>query len=123
MTRLPSKTCVSCGRRMVWRRRWARSWDEVKYCSAACRRRGVTAVDRALEETILLLLNRLGRDATICPSEAAKVVSPHAWRELMEPARWAASRLVAAERIEILQRGTVTDASTARGPIRLRLRL
>jgi hypothetical protein len=35
---LPSKPCVACGRPMTWRRRWARTWDEVKYCSDACRR-------------------------------------------------------------------------------------
>ncbi|WP_309639881.1 DUF2256 domain-containing protein [Methylibium sp.] len=23
---------------MTWRRRWARHWDEVRYCSAACRK-------------------------------------------------------------------------------------
>ncbi len=35
---LPSKPCVACGRAMTWRKRWARSWDEVKYCSDACRK-------------------------------------------------------------------------------------
>jgi hypothetical protein len=34
---LPSKRCVTCGRPMSWRRRWAANWDEVKYCSDACR--------------------------------------------------------------------------------------
>jgi hypothetical protein len=23
---------------MTWRKNWARNWDEVKFCSAACRR-------------------------------------------------------------------------------------
>ncbi|MDE2081250.1 MAG: DUF2256 domain-containing protein [Burkholderiales bacterium] len=35
---LPSKPCVACGRPMSWRRRWAKTWAEVKYCSDACRR-------------------------------------------------------------------------------------
>jgi len=35
---LPSKPCEACGRPMTWRRRWARTWEEVKYCSDACRR-------------------------------------------------------------------------------------
>ena len=35
---LPSKLCVACGRPMSWRRRWARTWDDVKFCSDACRR-------------------------------------------------------------------------------------
>lgn len=37
---LPSKPCVACGRTMTWRKRWARNWAEVKYCSDACRRAG-----------------------------------------------------------------------------------
>ena len=35
---LPSKPCAACGRPMTWRRRWARTWDAVKFCSDACRR-------------------------------------------------------------------------------------
>ena len=35
---LPSKPCVACGRPMSWRKRWAANWDEVKFCSDACRR-------------------------------------------------------------------------------------
>ena len=34
---LPSKPCAACGRPMTWRKRWAKNWDEVKYCSDACR--------------------------------------------------------------------------------------
>lgn len=37
---LPSKPCVACGRAMTWRKAWARNWDEVKFCSDACRKRG-----------------------------------------------------------------------------------
>jgi hypothetical protein len=37
---LPSKLCVACGRPMTWRKRGERNWDEVKYCSDACRRQG-----------------------------------------------------------------------------------
>ncbi|MBM3384431.1 MAG: DUF2256 domain-containing protein [Betaproteobacteria bacterium] len=36
--RLASKPCAACGRFMSWRRRWAKCWSEVRYCSAACRR-------------------------------------------------------------------------------------
>jgi hypothetical protein len=40
----------------------------------------------------------------------------------MEPARAAARRLVAAGKIVITQAGRVVDGSTAKGPIRLKLR-
>lgn len=35
---LPQKTCAVCGRPFTWRKKWARHWDEVRYCSDACRR-------------------------------------------------------------------------------------
>ena len=38
---LPSKICLSCGRPMTWRKRWARTWNEVKFCSDACRKVGL----------------------------------------------------------------------------------
>jgi hypothetical protein len=37
---LPSKPCVACGRPMSWRKRWAKNWAEVKFCSDACRAQG-----------------------------------------------------------------------------------
>ena len=35
---LPSKPCTAWGRDMTWRKRWSRSWSEVKFCSDACRK-------------------------------------------------------------------------------------
>jgi len=40
---LPTKPCARCGRPMSWRTAWARNWDEVKYCSDACRRGKMSA--------------------------------------------------------------------------------
>jgi len=34
---LPEKTCAACGRPFAWRRKWAREWEAVRFCSAACR--------------------------------------------------------------------------------------
>jgi hypothetical protein len=39
---LPTKPCLACGRPMSWRRAWARTWEEVRYCSQACRRARAT---------------------------------------------------------------------------------
>ncbi|HER35235.1 MAG: DUF2256 domain-containing protein [Halothiobacillaceae bacterium] len=33
-----SKVCPVCGRTFAWRRKWARDWDRVRYCSERCRR-------------------------------------------------------------------------------------
>jgi hypothetical protein len=133
------KVCGSCGRRIEWRAKWERAWDSVRWCSDACRARGLSPVDRQLEASILSLLAVLPRDATICPSDAAravagaaegvklsdsaadeKAVAESAVRELTEPARRAARRLVAAGEVEIMQGGRVVDPSTAKGAIRVR---
>jgi hypothetical protein len=42
------------------------------------------------------------------------------WRDLMEPAREAAGRLVEDGQVETAQGGKVVDLSTAGGPIRIR---
>ena len=120
------KLCQTCGRAFSWRKKWERDWDVIRYCSDACRGHKPADTDRALEAAILSLLAERGRDKTICPSEAAKLVGGqadrHDWQTLMEPARAAARRLVAARSIVITQGGAIIDPSTAKGPIRLRLR-
>jgi hypothetical protein len=82
----------------------------------------LTDTDRALESTILELLSRRGPGKTICPSDAARLLSPSGWEELMEKTRAAAKRLVAEGRIVITQRGKVIDPSNVKGAIRLRIR-
>nr|WP_306470396.1 DUF2256 domain-containing protein [Pseudomonas sp. efr-133-TYG-103a] len=37
---LPTKTCACCQLPFTWRKKWARCWDEVRYCSERCRRAG-----------------------------------------------------------------------------------
>lgn len=34
---LPEKTCAACGRPFAWRKKWARDWEQVRFCSDACR--------------------------------------------------------------------------------------
>jgi hypothetical protein len=125
-THRATRTCVVCGRVIEWRKKWERDWETVRYCSSACRRRRVRKVDQALELAIRTLLDGRAAGATICPSEAARLVAleqgieGEGWRDLMEPARAAARRLVATGDVEIVQRGRVVDPSTARGAIRVR---
>lgn len=114
------KTCARCGRRIAYRKKWARSWAEVRYCSDACRAARTSLRDRELEAAILTLLAARAVKSTICPSEAARAVGGEEWRDLMEPARQAARRLVARGEIVIVQQGHIVDPSGAKGPIRLR---
>ena len=114
------KTCQACGRTIQWRKKWAKNWDQVKWCSDRCRRQKVRPVDQQLERAIGQLLSSREAFKSICPSEAAKLVDPVNWRELLEPARSAARRLVTAGTHEITQKGQIVDPSRARGPIRIR---
>ena len=34
---LPSKLCAACDRPFTWRKKWKAVWDEVRFCSDACR--------------------------------------------------------------------------------------
>ncbi|MCH2249978.1 MAG: DUF2256 domain-containing protein [Cognatishimia sp.] len=35
---LPQKTCPVCRRPFLWRKKWKKDWDNVRYCSERCRR-------------------------------------------------------------------------------------
>uniref|UniRef100_UPI004047320D DUF2256 domain-containing protein n=1 Tax=Polynucleobacter sp. TaxID=2029855 RepID=UPI004047320D len=39
---LQTKICLVCKKEMVWRKSWAKNWDEVKYCSDSCRNKKST---------------------------------------------------------------------------------
>lgn len=117
------KSCRVCGRTIAWRKRWEKVWDEVTTCSDACRkkRRGLNTLGRQLEELILELAGER-HPKSICPSDVARQHDPDGWRDLMDPTREAARRLVARGLIAITQGGQEGDPSTAKGPIRLVLK-
>ena len=116
----PSKSCAACGREIAWRKKWERDWDSVRWCSDRCRAHKLSAQDSKLEAAVLDLLDHRAHDATICPSEVARQLGGEQWRDLMEPTRAAARRLVAAGRVQVVQGGHVVDPSRAKGPIRIR---
>lgn len=120
MSELPTKLCARCGRTITWRRKWSRDWESVRWCSEACRRAGVGAPERRVEEAILEAIEARAASASICPSEVARSLWPEDWRPRLEEVREAARRLVAEGRVEITQGGRAVDPSTAKGPIRIR---
>lgn len=132
MSERESKACARCGRRIEWRKKWERDWANVRYCSKSCKRAGVSETDEALERAMAALLRERGAGKSICPSEAARAVGGPGddgegngrggWRELMEPARMAARRLVSQGVAEMTQGGKAVDPSSAKGPVRVRLR-
>ncbi|RYD48019.1 MAG: DUF2256 domain-containing protein [Verrucomicrobiaceae bacterium] len=42
---LPSKICAHCLRPFSWRKKWARNWEDVRFCSDACRTGKMPAPD------------------------------------------------------------------------------
>ncbi len=120
MSNRADKLCERCGRTMQWRTKWAKNWEQIKFCSDQCRRSRLTSTDAALESAIITLLDGRSRESSICPSEAARLVGGESWESLMESVRMAARRLVAKERVQITQGGRVVDPSRAKGPIRIR---
>lgn len=73
-----------------------------------------------LERTIIALLASRAADSSICPSEVARELDAEQWRNLMDPVRRVAASLATEGTIEVTQGGTVVDAASARGPVRLR---
>ncbi len=70
-----------------------------------------------LAATMRVLLRHRNPDATICPSDAARVVGGPSWRELMDSARSVAGELSAAGVVVVRQHGV--DVATAQGPVRI----
>lgn len=69
------------------------------------------------------LLEQRADTSSICPSDAARAAyegDDDGWRDLMEPARRAAWRLVAAGEVEVTRSGQPVGESEARGPVRIR---
>lgn len=71
-------------------------------------------------EVIEGLLSTRSPGASICPSEAARVLAPHHWRALMPQVRQVARDLALQGRVIITQRGQRLDATLPwRGAIRI----
>jgi hypothetical protein len=65
------------------------------------------------------LLRHRSAEATICPSDAARVVGGPSWRDLMDLARDVAKGLASEGIVVVRQHGIDIDLATATGPVRL----
>lgn len=66
------------------------------------------------------LLSARRPEASVCPSEVARTVSPDEWRPLMPLVRRVAGRLASAGRVVATRGATTVDPEASAGPIRLR---
>ena len=50
---LPSKICITCNKPFTWRKKWEKTWEEVKYCSEGCKKNKAN-LNRKTERIILV---------------------------------------------------------------------
>lgn len=115
--------CAVCGHRIDRRGLGTLQHDGLLYCSRDCHERRGDRRAVALERAILGLLAQRSPGTSVSPSDVARSVAgedEEQLRALMEPVLEAARRLVADGRVEITQHGEVVDASSPRGPLRVR---
>lgn len=77
-----------------------------------------------IQNAILSLLHSRRSGVSVCPSEVARQMCENTdvdWRELMQPVREAAQRLVHSGKLEITQRGVPVNPDEYKGPVRFRL--
>lgn len=75
----------------------------------------------AIEAAILGVLGKRDPGKTICPSEAARQLSPEHWRTLLSRVRSVAARMAEEDRLVILRKGRQIPPAEMRGVIRLAL--
>lgn len=112
------------------RREVGRRGDEARPCvqdaKVALGERGEPWWEEASDEglrtrlaaTIRTLL-RHREGATICPSDAARVVGGDHWRDVVPVARDVAHELVEQRVVVVQQKGEAIDVREARGPVRI----
>lgn len=109
------KLCLRCGRVIQWRRKWAKDWEHVRYCSKACRSAGLTQQDHDIQRVMLEALRADGR------LEVGAFAQAQGWdASQREAVRMAARRIVMEHPASLWQQGRRVDASTARGDFELR---
>ena len=116
---METKYCNSCGRPFNKQKRFQKNWEEIKYCSAKCRKDRLELKQVELEDFIL---KRLKSVSNICPSEIAiELYGKEKMRQMMEPVRCACRRLHLRKKIIITQSKKPIKDLNFRGPIRIQL--
>jgi hypothetical protein len=82
--------------------------------------------DLQIEAALLALITKRGQQASACPSEIARQLSPDDWRALMPRVRQVAGQLALRDLLDISQCGSSVSTAALpdgpwKGPIRVRL--
>lgn len=78
---------------------------------------GLVATVEEAKRAVLTLLARRARQATVCPSEAARALDPEDWRDAMPIVHAAVDAMRAENRISLSWKGKAID--TRDGPYRI----
>ena len=119
-TNLPQRSCSSCGRSFTWRKSFAKNWEDVKYCSKACRKRKLSKIDQQIENTILELLETQTYPTPLSTGQIADFLDFGDDKNLLESIKRAARRLEAKSFVIITQDGKRVDSSKAKGHFQIR---
>ena len=57
---LEHKTCLHCKKPFAWRKKWERSWDEVRFCSKSCKSDAKNPTQKVEVQTFTTILNSRG---------------------------------------------------------------
>lgn len=82
--------------------------------------------DQQIEAALLAIIAQRGEQASACPSEVARALSPNDWSSLMPRVRQVAGGLALRGLLDISQGGASVSPNTLpqgpwKGPIRIRL--
>ena len=116
----PQKNCSSCGRSFTWRKSFAKNWEDVKYCSNACRKRKLSKIDQQIENSILELLEAETYSNPLSTDQIADFLDFGNDKNLLESIKRAARRLEMKSFVIITQDGKRVDSSTAKGHFQIR---
>tara|TARA_Y100000768_G_scaffold91694_1_gene66132 strand:- start:841 stop:1221 length:381 start_codon:yes stop_codon:yes gene_type:complete len=119
-TNFPQKNCSSCGRSFTWRKSFAKNWEDVKYCSNACRNRKLSKIDQQIENSILELLEAETYSNPLSTDQIADFLDFGNDKNLLESIKRAARRLEMKSFVIITQDGKRVDSSTAKGHFQIR---
>ena len=119
-TNLPQRSCSSCGRSFTWRKSFAKNWEDVKYCSKACRKRKLSKIDQQIENSILELLETQTYPTPLSTGQIANLLDFGDDKNLLESIKRAARRLEAKSFVIITQDGKRVDSSKAKGHLQIR---
>jgi hypothetical protein len=119
-----SKSCLRCGRLITWRKKWAKDWENVRYCSRSCRA-GSTRADGALDDCVLAFLAAQPRQQV----ESMTSIDDHVVSaglttaaSVREKVRRSVRRLSARGLVTMRQGGRVVEGSTTKGDFAVELR-